>query len=150
MTTQAILQELAVHIEKHAIINPKISTKSVAWQIDHILKVVIAVCKTISTSNPKEYKWRFNLNRIIILSTGYIPRGQARAPKAVVATDEIDINQLKMNLEEAQNLLTKLETLNQDHFFKHPYFGEIKVKTTKRFLEVHSFHHLKIIRDILR
>jgi hypothetical protein len=42
-----------------------------------------------------------------------------------------------------------LELVSRDHFFEHPYFGKLKLKETIRFLEIHTQHHLDIIRDII-
>ena len=41
-----------------------------------------------------------------------------------------------------------LETLNANSYFKHPYFGDLNLKKTLWFLNLHTNHHLKIIKDI--
>ena len=48
----------------------------------------------------------------------------------------------------AKNSLVDLETLNANSYFTHPYFGDLNLKKTIWFLNLHTNHHLKIIKDI--
>jgi hypothetical protein len=43
-----------------------------------------------------------------------------------------------------------LLTANKNKYFTHPIFGDLRVPTAIKFLYVHSYHHEKIIRDILQ
>ena len=43
-----------------------------------------------------------------------------------------------------------MKELHANSNFKHPYFGVLNLKMTKRFLEIHTNHHLKIIKEILQ
>jgi hypothetical protein len=52
-------------------------------------------------------------------------------------------------LVKARNAITTLELISKDHFFTHPYFGDLKKKQTILFLEIHTQHHLEIIEDII-
>jgi hypothetical protein len=78
-----------------------------------------------------------------------MPRGKARAPKSVIPT-QIDKAELDAALDRAS--LSVLNLLNQSlkQYFTHPMFGDLNTKLTSRFLWIHTEHHLKIVRDILR
>ncbi|MEO0902674.1 MAG: hypothetical protein AAFY00_11940, partial [Bacteroidota bacterium] len=43
-----------------------------------------------------------------------------------------------------------IEGLSEDAHFEHPNFDVINKGQTKRFLKIHTGHHLKIIKDILK
>jgi hypothetical protein len=145
------IDELESYINKENLSKVEISNSTIGWQIVHALKVIYGVTRTIAKSDPKEYKWKFNLTRTAILTTGKIPRGKAKAPKAVRPLEE------DMTAEAFTNLFQKArksidDTLNSEPkaHFEHPYFGLLKRDTALRFLEVHTEHHLKIIRDIAK
>lgn len=140
------MDALLPHLDK---INTEVSVQSIGWQISHNLLVINSVCKEMINSNPSTYKWKFNKIRLIVLTTGKIPRNKVRAPKNV--TPEIfNLESVKIELEKAFSLVKRLNTLDKNTHFIHPFFGDINLKTTKRFLAVHTEHHLKIMRDILK
>ncbi|WP_242156174.1 DUF1569 domain-containing protein [Aestuariivivens sediminis] len=149
-TLNLLLDQLEAYISLKDKRNEMVSKASVGWQIDHSLKVFIAVCNWIENSNPADYKKQFNFWRLILFPLGYIPRGKARSPKSVlppeVITTEDLINQLKI----ARHHAKRLKSLPQNAYFKHFIFGMLTSKQTLRFLEMHTNHHLKIIKDILK
>jgi hypothetical protein len=130
--------------------NSAISKSNVGWHIEHSLLTLNGVTKFLTHSNPKDYKWKFNFIRIIVLKTGKIPRGKAKAPQIVVPKDTISKTQLLANLEQTRKLILELETISNDHYFEHPFLGKLKKKAAIRFLEIHTNHHLKIIEDIIK
>jgi hypothetical protein len=130
--------------------NPKVSKSNVGWQLDHALKVFNAVCDWTEKSNPKDYKWTFNFWRSILFPLGFIPRGKAKAPKLVLPPENIKPEDLKSQIKTARNHVESLKKLPKKAYFKHFVFGMLPKKQTLRFLEMHTKHHLKIVRDILR
>jgi hypothetical protein len=44
----------------------------------------------------------------------------------------------------------ELDSIGAGHYFSHPYFGDTKKKDVIPFLEMHTDHHLKIIKEILQ
>ena len=147
---QSLLNQLEAHIPNYEKRNETISQSNVGWQLAHSLLVIDVICTSLKNSNPKEYKWRFNKNRFLVLTIlKKIPRGVGKAPKVVQPYEEINSAQLKKQLELLRNKITEFESFSTKNYFKHPYFGDLHLKDTLYFLELHTKHHLKIIEDIL-
>lgn len=144
-----LLNELEAHLSNHEEMNLQVSQSTVGWQIEHSLLTINGIVGAVQKSNPKDYKWKLSIMKIIILATKKIPRGKAKAPKIVVPKADITFADLQQHLAKARETIKGLETVSKDHFFDHPYFGNLKKKQTIHFLEIHTNHHLKIIRDII-
>jgi hypothetical protein len=140
------LESYIVHSKK---VNLSISTSPVEWHIDHTLKVINGISKNITASKEIDYKWKFNFARTLVLTLGTIPRGKAKAPKAVTAQIPITEVDLKSQLADAILIVQQLKNLKRKQNFIHPYFGMINTKQTIKFLKIHTNHHLKIIKDIV-
>lgn len=130
--------------------NLSVSKGNVGWHIDHCYRVIIGIIKSMQKSDPVDYKWSLNLMKILIMKSNWYPRGRVKAPKAV---DNREIIQLE-GLEKLNLLAKKMESeaneLAAGHYFKHPYFGDMKRDEAMDFLGLHTHHHLKIVRDILK
>ncbi len=149
MHLESYMIELENNLDNNECINISVSSKPIGWHIDHILKVNNAVAYALLKSNPNEYKYSFNLVRMYVFMRNSIPRGSGKAPKTVIATEEILLPNLEAQLAETKKLMTQIQNLPTKSNFKHPYFGMLKLKKTFKFLDIHTLHHLKIIRDIL-
>ena len=145
---KTIVNQLESHIVDFENTNVAISQSSIGWHIDHSLMVINGIIDQLKKSNPEQYIWRFNWNRIFIQSINKIPRGKAKAPKVVQPLETATAALLISKLEIAKNSLVDLETLNANSYFTHPYFGDLNLKNTLWFLNLHTNHHLKIIKDI--
>jgi hypothetical protein len=141
------LAENIIHFEKT---KNNISTSSIGWQIAHTSKVIARVVTALSTADKNLYVKKFSVLKYIILTTGKIPRGKGKAPKASLPEGEITLASLKENILKAKEKLALLNNIDNDNYFPHPLFGDLKLKEAKRFLTVHTNHHLKIINDILK
>lgn len=131
-------------------LNVEVSKASVSWHLDHVLKVVNQVTDNVSKSDSSEFKRSFNLPKLLVFLTGKIPRGKAKAPKSVQSFETVSQLDLKNQLETAKLSIIKLENLNANQHFKHPFFGLINLKETIYFLKIHTHHHLKIVNDIVK
>ena len=141
--------ELAQLITFSDKIKTSISEVGVDWHIDHSLKVILSVYNSLKKSKPENYMWTFNLLRRYIFSHGSIPRRKRKTSKIVVAIDKIHQNNLNAQLLKAKKVLKEIETLPPESHYEHPYFGLLNLKDSLRFMEIHTQHHLKIIRDII-
>jgi hypothetical protein len=146
----AILPELANYIADYNQFNHAISEASVGWHIEHSLLVIKQVTATVAQSEPKLYKSKFNLSRFFVFLLKTIPRGKAKAPKVVIPVDEITIETLQESLKNTYQAIAYLKDCQENQYFMHPFFGQLNKKQTIKFLAIHTKHHLKIIRDILK
>ncbi len=145
-----MLQELEQKIPLADKVNVAVSQSSVGWHIDHTLIVTNAICSAVSKSDPAKYKWKFNFMKTLVYTMGKIPRGKVKAPKSVTPVEVFENERLKQSFQKAYTEISGLDQLNKDCYFRHPYFGDLNVKPTKKFLEIHTRHHLNIIEDIIK
>jgi hypothetical protein len=145
-----LLQQLERHISNFEKTNPNVSNSTVGWQIDHCLLVINGIIGQLEISDPSKYQPKWTFPKFMVFTTGKIPRGKAKAPKVVIPTQVATQEELLAKLAAAKNNVLKLDTFSENQFFNHPYFKDLNVKQTKKFLTIHTKHHLKIIQDILK
>ena len=143
------LSELETYFTNRDILVEQISKVSVGWHVDHSFKVFEKVSDILINSDTTEYKWQFNFWRTYCFLLNRFPRGKAKAPKAVRPKEEITLESLQNQLQEVDNRVKKLSSLTVNANFKHPIFGYLNKNQALKFLNLHTEHHLKIIRDIL-
>ncbi len=131
-------------------INLSISEGSVGWHIAHCCLVFVSIANVVSASNQAEYKPKFNWKKLLVLFTGKIPRGKAKAPDRVKPKEIVTKHSLLLQIEDVKQKLKLLDGLHKNTFFEHPYFGKLNLDETKKFLSIHNNHHSKIILDILK
>ncbi len=145
-----LLHQLENHISNFEKTNPNVSNSTVGWQIDHSLLVINGIIGQIEISDPLKYQPKWTFPKFMVFTTGKIPRGKAKAPKVVIPTQVATQEELIAKLAAAKNNVLKLDTFSENQFFNHPFFKDLNVKQTKKFLTIHTKHHLKIIEDILK
>ncbi len=144
------LERLEGYILQRDARDNEVSKVDVAWHVDHSLKTINRIYEALENSDPDKFKSNFNFTRFMVFAWGDFPRGVAHAPKTVRPPNEILTNDLYLQLKEAKENLIKMDSLDDKAHFKHPYFDFINKGQTKRFLKIHTGHHLKIIEDILK
>ena len=145
----ALLIELENRISQHAALNEAVSKQPVGWHIEHLLLAFNQMVNALKKANPDDYKWEFKIMRLIVLATGWMPRGKAQSPSVVLPV-KYDEETLKKDFEVAKNQLKVLNDISTDQCYHHPYFGCLTFDETIRMLCIHTKHHLKIINDILK
>ena len=88
----------------------------------------------------------------VVLLTGFIPRGKGKAPEASLPRSG-SLEDVRENLLQAQRAVSELsERLGEIDAcrgrFDHHVFGGFRPIEWLRFMQLHTRHHLKIIRDI--
>jgi hypothetical protein len=145
-----LLQQLENHISNFEKTNPNVSNSTVGWQIDHCLLVINGIIGQLEISDPSKYQPKWTFPKFMVFTTGKIPRGKAQAPKVVIPNQVATQEELLAKLAAAKNNVLKLDSFSENQFFNHPFFKDLNVKQTKKFLTIHTKHHLKIIEDILK
>jgi hypothetical protein len=142
--------EIEQKLKHGKLINSEISNSSVAWHLDHILKVINGICSTLAASNPSEYKGNITLTARLVLVFKFIPRGKGKSPSSALPPSIIDSTNIIAQLSEAKKNIKTAAVLNPHAHFSHPFFGILNKKRSLRFMETHTKHHLKIVDDILK
>jgi hypothetical protein len=140
---------LEKHIEQFEIRNDAVSKSTVGWQLEHIFLSTSLIILAVKKSNPSDYKWSFKIPKLLVFTLSKIPRGKAKAP-TVVVPQTFDKDSLLKHFDKVIRLLDDIQEIDKKQFFNHPFFGDLKLKDTIRFLEIHTKHHSEIIRDIVK
>ena len=149
-TLENRLNTLESYIPDSKSVEITISKADVAWHLDHSLKVINAVAKSMETSDPTLFRNNFSLVGKICFMLGFFPRGKAKAPKYVQPPDVILDSAIVSQLAEARQHIKGINNLDEKAYFRHPLFGHINKKRVIRFLDTHTNHHLKIVKSILK
>ncbi|WP_299314091.1 DUF1569 domain-containing protein [uncultured Aquimarina sp.] len=144
------LYDIAYLIQFRDCVNANVSEVPIAWHLDHSLKVINKIHDVLKSSDSTVYEKRFNLVRSFSFTFGFIPRGRGESPGSVLPPNDIKTEDILSQLEIARENLSELSSLELNANFIHPVFGQLNKKQAKRFLKIHTKHHLKIIQDILR
>ncbi|WP_299116231.1 DinB family protein [uncultured Winogradskyella sp.] len=143
------IKQFETYIPEYEVSNSKVSKSTVGWQIDHSLKVINGVINALKNA-PTDKKSKLTMPGRFCLTLRYIPRGKGKAPKYVLPPEHIEKAHLDEQLLMAKELVPQLKTINTKATFKHPFFGILTKQQTIKFIEVHTKHHLKIVKDILK
>lgn len=146
-----LMTQLESEIAQHEIVNLQASTGSVGWHIAHSLKTIDQIVTACKTSNPKAYQSKFNFKRFLIVDVlNKIPKGRVKAPKLVRPEGDITKETLTLSVQNLRDNLADWNQLDENAYFKHPFFDDLNKKATEKFLVLHTNHHLKIIAAILK
>jgi hypothetical protein len=130
--------------------NKMVSEANVGWHIMHSCLVITSITEAIMKSDPSLYNKKFSWKAFFVLLFNKIPRGKAKAPSFTQPASEVSSDMVMQQIADARKSAELLLTLNKNKYFTHPIFGDLQLRTAIRFLYVHSYHHEKIIRDILQ
>jgi hypothetical protein len=76
------------------------------------------------------------------------PRGKAKAPD-IVMPKQIEKTDFPALLIKTKEAIKKLDQVDHNQFFLHPLFGDLNKKNTFIMLDIHTKHHLQIVKDII-
>lgn len=145
-----LLRTLEQFTHHQGLLNQSVSGASVGWHIEHSLLAIDSTIDALQHSNPNEYKWKLNVARIFVFSTGRIPRGRAEAPEPVRPRQQFTAEELRVHVGVSTTRLQELNHLHSRSFIAHPVFGSLSLDAAIRSLEIHTGHHIRIIQDILK
>ncbi|MFM7544515.1 MAG: DUF1569 domain-containing protein [Ignavibacteria bacterium] len=143
------IAELSSYCAHADAINTHVSAVNVSWHIQHSLLVLHKSIQALLLSKPEMYKPEFNLPRFILFYLKWFPRGKGKASERVQpkSTENIDYDAL---FEKAEQQLQRLEEALPNQCMPHPVFGILNTKQTITMLSLHTLHHIRIIKDILK
>ncbi len=144
-----LLDQLVTKIPHSEQLKPAVSAAPAGWHIEHIVLTAKSIISAVKKSDPGQYQRTFNIKRIVVFATGKIPRGKGKAPEAVKPSGTTTPADFAPQIALLEEKLKDLDTLSVNHYFEHPYFGHLNLKATKRMLQIHTNHHLRIIHDII-
>ncbi len=130
--------------------NKLVSEANVGWHIMHSCLVITSITKAITASDPALYKKKFSWKAFLVLLLNKIPRGKAKAPSFTQPANEVSMEMVLQQIIEARKSVELLSTAENNKYFTHPIFGDLQLPTAIKFLYVHTYHHEKIIKDILQ
>jgi hypothetical protein len=147
-----LIKELQSKIPQMEMVNPSVSASPVGWHIAHTLLANNRIITGMGKSNAADYKGKFRFKKMIVFATGKIPRGRGKgkAPDTVIPASDFTADSLQQYVDTALEKIRELDGLQPNNFIEHPVFGNLNLKNTKRFLEIHARHHLSIIDDVIR
>lgn len=144
------LDRLEAYIDQRDSLSSEVSAVPVAWHLDHMLKLVIAINGALQYSDPAQYHYRFKPVRSVVFTMGRFPRGVAESPASVRPPETILTKDIYAQLATARALLSSFADMDKKQSFNHPIFGLLNRRRTVKFINIHTRHHLRIVRDILR
>ncbi len=145
-----LITNLESKIQDHDLTNPGVSKGSVGWHIEHSLLTLNLIIDVLGKSNPEDYKSKFDFRRILVMTTGKIPRGRVKAPGVVQPNVNFNTETLRQHIQLAREKMKSIDSLKEGNFFTHPFLGDFKLKPALKFLKIHTKHHLNIIDDIIK
>ncbi|MGL1885108.1 MAG: DUF1569 domain-containing protein [Reichenbachiella sp.] len=143
------LQEVIDKTEKKDQINEDVSQVPVSWHLYHLLKAANGMYAQLDLSDPSSYAAEFNMLRIVVFTTGIIPRGAGKAPDSSKPPENVTTQDILDQVDLLQNNLSTIDQLDENTYYTHNTFGNLNRQMVKRLIEIHTNHHLKITRDIL-
>jgi hypothetical protein len=145
-----LLNELEIVMPQHEMLKMEVSKASIGWQIEHSLLTIDGIIGVLKKSKPIDYRWRFNVSRVLIFASGKIRRGIAQAPEAVTPKSNFNIETLQLHINQTKEKIKLLSSLHANQYFTHRFLGMLNSKSSIKFLEIHTNHHLRIIFDIMK
>ena len=145
-----LLDQLEAQIVNFSRLDPSISEGNVGWHIVHSCLVIDSVIGSVLKSDPSKFKKKFSFKAFMVLLLNQFPRGKAKAPSFTIPSEEENPASILNHIKLTRTNLEALLKANKNQYFSHPIFGELNKKDTIRFLYVHTYHHYKIIKDILK
>ena len=143
------LEDLRISVASAALHVPAISEWSVGMHVHHCCLAMIGICQALIASTPPTPRAKLSLLRIVVFSSGRIPRGRGRAPDGVRPSRDVSLEELRTLLDESERMLTDARGVDRKCWFRHFVFGFLDRDKTLRFIHIHNRHHLKIISDIV-
>jgi len=145
-----LLNKLEYQVNHYTKFNQAISEGNVGWHIVHSCLVIDSVCGAVCKSDATKFIKKFSFKAFLVLLINSFPRGKAKAPSFTMPSEELSPAFILISIQAARTSIEALAKAGKNQYFTHPIFGDLNTEQTFKFLGVHTNHHLKIIKDILK
>ena len=145
-----LLNNLEAQIDNYSSLNKAISEGNVGWHIVHSCLVINSVCGAVVKSDASKFIKKFSVKAFLVLLLNSFPRGKAKAPSFTMPSEELSPTSILKSIQAARASIEALSKADKNQYFTHPIFGDLNTGQTFKFLGVHTNHHLKIIKDIVK
>ena len=145
-----LLNNLEAQIDNYSSLNKAISEGNVGWHIVHSCLVINSVCGAVLKSDASKFIKKFSFKAFLVLLLNSFPRGKAKAPSFTMPSEELSPTSILKSIQAARASIEALSKADKNQYFTHPIFGDLNTGQTFKFLGVHTNHHLKIIKDIVK
>lgn len=142
------LSELYKYIDNAEKMHKNISSVNVGWHIEHSLLVIQKISESVMKSDPNKYTWKWNASRCLVFTLNKFPRGKGKAPDIVKPT-QTEKTDFDASFSKTRGIIDELKKTSANQYFLHPVFGNLNKKNTFIMLDIHTWHHINIIKDIL-
>ena len=148
---QKEFDQLKHYLEKGDVLNTEVSKKGIYWHVDHCLRILESVPDDLRQSKKEDFAPKTNSFKLVIMTFKWIPRGKGVSPKRVLPDENhLSKKEIEQRADHAYHQVNSIVELPEWSHFKHPFFGSLDRDETIEFLKIHTNHHLKIMRDILK
>ena len=145
-----LLDNLEAQIANYSILNKAVSEGNVGWHIVHSCLVIDSVCGAVCKSDDTKFIKKFSFKAFLVLLVNSFPRGKAKAPSFTMPSEQLSPASVLQSIQTSRKSIEALAKADKNQYFTHPIFGDLNTEQTIKFLGVHTNHHLKIIKDILK
>ena len=145
-----LLDELEAHIVNYSKSNQTISEGNVGWHIVHSCLVIDSVCAAVIKSDATKFIKKFSFKAFLVLLLNSFPRGKAKAPSFTMPSEQLNPASILQSIQASRKSIEALAKAGKNQYFTHPIFGDLNASDTFKFLAVHTNHHLKIIKDVIK
>jgi len=126
----------------------EVSKANVGWHIAHSYLVIIKSCENLLSNTNRPSKNRKWFIQEVFFLLRKIPRNKIEAPDFVVPIDNSE-KEIKRLYNKTITLIEQVERI-KNGYLSHPFLGPIKLQRVPLFLQIHTAHHLQIIREIIK
>jgi hypothetical protein len=148
---QKEFDQLEHYFKQGDILNLAVSKKGIYWHVDHSYRILEGVPEILRASEKEDFKPKSNLMKWVIMTFKWIPRGKGKSPKNVLPDEaHLSKEEIAIRADHAYHLINTIPEMPEWSHFRHPLFGSLNRDETIKFLKIHTNHHLKIMKDIVK
>jgi hypothetical protein len=112
--------------------------------------VIRRAYRAVLDSDPAAYSPNYSIRTYLFFNVvKKIPRGRTKAPAAVVPGPGITEETLRQSFDKTMLVIADYQKAGAKQFFRHGLLGNLDRDRTRLLMEMHTRHHLDIIRDIV-